>query len=325
VPTSPYDAAFGGQPVTILGLGFLGSYLATRLHDLGASVTVLTHRRISAVVDRLGPGLHVIEGDIRQSDDVQRAVEGATAVFNVCGVSGPAASNADPARDLSVNCGGVLTVLEAVRQRAPQARVLFAGSRLQFGAPARLPVREDDPQLPTSFYGIHKMTAEAYHRIFWRLHGLPTTVLRLANPYGVPPAGPTAGYNILNNFVQLALEDADLEVFAPGEQTRDYIHVDDVVDVFLRAASDQRAVGEAFNIGSGVETRLVDAANTVVRIVGRGRVKLTPWPAKYRATETGDFVFDIAKARRLLDWKPQVSFERGIVMTVDAARREVAR
>ena len=227
--------------------------------------------------------------------------------------------------DLSVNCGGALTVLECVKRWQPQARVVFAGSRLQFGPPIALPVTEDHPQRPTSLYGIHKMTGEVYHRVYATLHGLRTTVLRLSNPFGFAPVGPRTGYNVLNNFVRLALEGADIEVFAPGHQTRDYIHVSDVVDVFLRAAGDERAAGEAFNIGSGVATRLIDAATTVVSAAGRGRVMLTAWPAPYRATETGDFVFSIEKARRQLGWSPRVSFEDGIAMTVEAARHEASR
>ena len=158
--------------------------------DSAPSSLSCTPSSVEDVVNRLPPGIRVIEGDIRHGDDVRRAIEGTTAVLNVCGVSGPTCSNADPAGDLSVNCGGVLTVLDAVRQCEPHARVVYAGSRLQFGSPVKLPVSEDDPQRPTSFYGIHKMTAEAYHRAYWRLHGVPTTVLRLSNPYGFAPVGP---------------------------------------------------------------------------------------------------------------------------------------
>ena len=318
-----HEVTFAGRRVTVLGLGFLGYYLAARLHELGADVIVLTRRRHQPVIDQLPRGIPVVEGDIRRHEDVRLAIDGTTAVFNVCGLSGTVSSNADPAGDLSVNCGGVLTVLDSVRRSQPQARVVFAGSRLQFGPPIALPVAEDHPQHPTSFYGIHKMAAEAYHLAYWRLHGVKTTVLRLANPYGFAPAGPQSGYNILNNFVQLALEDRDIEVFSPGRQTRDYVHVSDVVDVFLRAATDDRAVGESFNIGSGVETRLIDAAETITKAVGRGRVKLTPWPEHYLATETGDFVYNIDKAHRLLEWQPRVSFEEGIKITIDRARREL--
>lgn len=316
---------YGSRPVTVLGLGFLGYHLCARLGSLGATVTVLTRRRRRDVINRLPPSIRVIEGDIRQSDDVRLAIEGTSAVFNVSGLSGAVASNAEPADDLSVNCSGVLTVLEAVKRWEPQARVLFAGSRLQFGVPITLPVDEDHPQRPTSLYGIHKMTAEAYHRVYARLYGLKTTVLRLSNPFGFAPVGPSTGYNVLNNFVRLALEDADIEIFSPGNQTRDYIHVDDVVDVFLRAACDERAVGEAFNIGSGVETRLVDAAALIVRVAGRGRVKMIAWPDQYRATETGSFVFSIEKARHQLGWSPRLSFEEGVAMAVQAARHEASR
>jgi UDP-glucose 4-epimerase len=275
------------------------------------------------VIEQLPRGVRVFEGDIRREEDVRRAIEDVSAVFNVCGVSGAALSNADPAADLSVNCGGVLTVLESVRRWQPQASVVFAGSRLQFGAPASLPVAEDHPQRPTSFYGIHKVAAEAYHTAYSRLHGVRTTVLRLSNPYGFGLAGLRTGYNVLNNFVQLALEDREIEVFAPGSQTRDYVHVSDVVDAFLRAAVDVRAAGQCYNIGSGVATRLIDAASTIVDVVGRGRVKLVPWPERYLATETGDFVFDVRKARRELGWHPEVSFVDGIQMTIERARREM--
>jgi len=318
-----HELAFAGRPVTVLGLGFLGFNLVTRLHDLGAQVTVLTRRRHQAVMAQLPPGIRVLEGDIRREEDVRLAIEGVTAVFNVCGVSGAALSNADPASDLSVNCAGVLTVLESVRRWQPKAHVVFAGSRLQFGRPATLPVAEDHPQRPTSFYGIHKVAAEAYHTAYSQLHGVPTTVLRLSNPYGFGLTGLQTGYNVLNNFVLLALNGREIEVFAPGSQMRDYVHVRDVVEAFLRAASDERAAGQSFNIGSGVATRLIDAASTIVDVVGRGKVTLAPWPERYLAAETGDFVFDVSKARRELGWQPHVSFLQGIQMTVERAKSEM--
>lgn len=314
---------FSGLSVSVLGYGFLGFHLAERLSAAGAHVTAMT--RPGRIDAHLPPsGVRVCYGDIRCAEDVRAAIAGADAILNVCGVSGAVASNANPRHDLEVNCLGTLTVLEAVRRFEPNAHVLFAGSRLQFGVPQKLPVTEEAPQRPNSIYGMHKAAGESYHFLYGQLHGVRTTVLRLSNPYGFAPAGLTTGYNVLNNFIRLAEDDGELRVFAPGTQVRDYIHVSEVVDAFLRCALNEAAVGEAFNIGGGAGTRLIDAARTVVDVVGRGRVVEAEWPAAYQKAETGDFIFDIGKATRRLGWAPRIGLEEGVARTVDAMRLAVA-
>lgn len=165
---------------------------------------------------------------------------------------------------------------------------------------------------PTSIYGIHKLTCEEYLKHYHRVYDLPTVILRVTNPYGLERQPARLTHGILNAFVRNALRGEPLTLFGDGRQIRDYLYIEDVVDVFLLAGEAPEAVGQVFNVGSGQGVSLADAAETIVRLVGRGQVQYHAWPPDYLQAETGDFVADIAKIRGALGWSPQRSWEQGL-------------
>src|SRR5439155_19062108 len=166
--------------------------------------------------------------------------------------SGAARSLVEPFDDLTANAGGQLVLLEVLRRHNPDARVVFPGSRLQYGRPRTRPVREDQLQEPTSLYGLHKMIGERYHRLYHELYGLPTCCLRISNPYGPGQDRPDRAFGVVGNFLAMASRDEDIPLYGGGGQLRDYVFVDDVVDVCIRCAVDDSAIGAAFNV-SGSE------------------------------------------------------------------------
>jgi UDP-glucose 4-epimerase len=309
------------------GLGFIGVNLTERLMAEGASVTILTplrerHEEQAAVFERRGA--RIVEGDVRDREQLPAIVDGQQFVFNLSGQSGAVRSMEDPWSDLDINLRGNLALLEAVRAASSRPKLIFAGSRLQYGKPAALPVREEDLGDPLCVHAVHKRTVEEYLKLYAHLFGVTYAVARITNPYGPgQPKGRTA-YGVINRLIHLALAGDALTIYGDGTQQRDYIHVDDVVDALLAMAASDAATNRTFNIASGVGARMIDVANDIVRIAGGGRVQHVEWPALAHQIETGDFVADISRAKRELGWAPKRSLRAGLEETVAHYRAAVS-
>lgn len=311
---------FADRRVCVVGgLGFIGVNLVARLLDDGAAVTILTplRERHADQADRFERrGAAIVEGDLRDRELVPALVAKQDVIFNLSGQSGAVRSMEDPWSDLDINLRGNLVLLESIRTVAPNARFVFAGSRLQYGKPTRLPVREDDAGEPLCLHAVHKRTVEEYLSLYSRLFGLHYTVARVTNPYGPgQPRGRTA-YGVINRLIHLALSDGALTIYGDGDQRRDYIHVADVVEALRAMALSPAAAGRVYNIGSGVGTRLIDVANEIVKRAGGGRVEHVAWPPLAQQIETGDFVADISRAGRELGWAPAYALHAGLEDTI---------
>lgn len=305
--------------LVIGGLGFIGVNLTAKLLEQGDRITVLTpdrgrHAEEAASFERAGAT--IIEGDLRDRAAVAAAVRGQDVVMNLSGQSGAVRSMEDPWTDLDVNCRGNLVLLEALREHNRGAKIVFAGSRLQYGHPERVPVDEDAPQDALCLHAIHKQTVERYLALYRKLFGIRYAVARITNPYGPgQPAGRTA-YGVINRMIHLAIADRPLTIYGDGVQQRDYVHVDDVVSALRMLASSDRADGRVYNVGSGTGTRLIDLATTVIAIAGGGRVEHVPWPPLAEQVETGDFVADISRIAGEVGWRPAISLHAGLERTV---------
>lgn len=304
----------------VLGAGgFIGSHLCRRLTDSGWAVTAVVRRAGADHVRRRLAGLpgrlRLVEGDAADEGLLEALVEGADAVFPFAGSSGAAASMVQPAADLEANGRGQLVLLEVLRRRNPRARVVFPGSRLQYGRCERLPVREDQPQRPLCIYGTHKALGEQYHRHYWRVYGIPTTVLRISNPYGPHQERPDGAFGLVGTFLSRAARGQPINLYGGGRQLRDYVYVDDLCRLVELAATLPAAVGQAFNAGGPERTSVRGMAETVLETVGRGSLRDAPWPEMEAAIETGDYVSDSGRARELLGWEPQVTLAEGLSRT----------
>jgi UDP-glucose 4-epimerase len=304
----------------VLGAGgFLGSHLCRRLVTNGWTVTgVVRSLGENHVTQRLAlvhRQMHLVVGDATAPGLLAELVAQADAVFPFAGRSGAATSMSLPVADLDANGRSQLALLEAVRHCRPDARVVFPGSRLQYGRCETLPVTEDHPQRPTSIYGVHKMLGEHYHRLYYDTYGLATTVLRISNPYGPHQDRPGASYGIVGTFLRRAARNEAITVYAPGTQLRDYVFIDDLTALFETAATHPVAAGEVFNASGLTATTLRQMAQAVVDVLGRGSVVETDWPSTAAAVETGDYVGSFDKAERLLGWRPTTPLEEGLRLT----------
>ena len=314
------------RSLVIGGLGFIGVNLADRLLTAGDDVTLVTPNRsrhevrAAAFADR---GAHIVEGDLRDRDAMARAVAGQHVVFNLAGESGAVRSMEDPWTDLDVNCMGNLSLLEALRTVNRDARLVFVGSRLQYGKQDAQPVSEDQEPEPLCLHAIHKLTVERYLKLYATLYGVQYTIARVTNPYGPGQPESRTAYGIVNRLIHLALAGKPLTIYGDGAQRRDYIYVDDLVSALVTLAESPVSVGRAYNVGSGTGTRLIDMARAIIEIAGSGQVEHVDWPALAGQIETGDFIADIARIERELGWRPTISLRDGLERTVALSRGQV--
>ncbi len=320
-----YGGFYRGRKVLVTGgLGFIGLNLSQRLLELGAEVTLLDNfvpSELTGVLAECHGKLKTVVADIRDEDKVERLVRDQEIMFNLAGKSGAADSNKTPILDLEINCRGHLTLLDACRRVNPTMTVIFPSSRLVYGKPRYLPVDEGHPLAPESIYATHKLSVENYHLIYGRLYGLKSTILRISNPYGPMQAGDSRVYGIANTFIRNAAQGGTITLFGDGEQRRDYLFIDDLVDAFLKVAASETSRGMIYNVGDTRSVSLRELAELSVGTAGRGDIAHVPWPADYQAIESGDYVTNCCLICDQLGWHPSTSLEDGISRTVSYYRK----
>jgi UDP-glucose 4-epimerase len=324
-------SAFRDRAVLVIGgLGFIGGRLVDVLAARGARVTVVTpsrDRHREAALDHEARGVRIIDGDVRDSAAMESAVRGQDVVFNLAGQSGAVRSMEQPWADLDVNARGMLTLAEALRRENREARVVFTGSRLEYGRVGPDPVAETHGVDPLCVHAIHKLMAEQYLRLYQRLYGISYAVARVTNPYGPGQPRSRIDYGVVNRLIHLALAGETLPIYGDGRQRRDYIYIDDVVEALLALGLPEGpclAASGVYNVGTGIGTSIADMATAITRTAGGGRLGFVPWPQLAEQIETGDFVADITRIRAELGWQPAVALEEGLRRTVAFYRTHVA-
>lgn len=322
------DAPFAGLPVLVTGgLGFIGSNLALRLALAGAEVTVVdaSHarhganpRNLETHVETARP-ITVIDADLAEPA-VREAAADVAVVFNLAGQVSHVDSMANPLFDLDVNTRSHLGFLEGLRSNNPDAFIVYTSTRQLFGKPRYLPVDEGHPVDPVDVNGITKYASEQFHLLYARNYGLRASVLRLTNVFGPRLRLRDDFQGFLPIFIRKALVDETIEVFGAGQQHRDCLYVDDVVDCLMRVPFAVDSPGEVFNIGNDEHLSVHDIAATIVEVAGSGRVASIPWPDDRDAIDIGSYFSDSSKAKRILDWTPHTPFREGIERTIDFYR-----
>ncbi|MCG8604525.1 GDP-mannose 4,6-dehydratase, partial [bacterium] len=254
--------------------------------------------------------------DVRDRSLMFEVIPDKDIVFHMAGQVGREISVEKPELDIEINCAGTINVLEACRKSSNGVKVVFAGSRGQVGEPIRLPVDENHPQNPTDVYGINKMAAEQYLFLYHKIYEFPAVSLRLNNVYGQRCQMHAGFYGILNWFMANAMTGKPITVYGEGQQTRDYVYIDDVVDAFVRVAISERATGEVYFVGSGVETVFIDMVKEVVRAVGKGDIQYVPFPELRDKIDIKRFVVSYEKINTHVGWEPQYDLRTGITQTV---------
>jgi UDP-glucose 4-epimerase len=304
--------AFAGRRVLVTGgAGFVGGALVRRLAEAGARVTVLDDL-FTGRPETVPATVELIQGSVVDEVLVRQLVGDASVVFHLA-ARNIIASTKDPRGDFVTNIGGTLNVLLAACERKVD-RIVCASSTSIYGNPRSIPINEEEPPVVLSPYAVSKLGGEQYCLAFYETYGLPVSVVRYSNIFGIGqrPDNPYCG--VVAKFLAAVIAGHPVQVHGDGEQTRDYTYIDDAVDATLLAAIQPRAEGEVFNVGTGIETSVNDLAARIAQACGM--------PVKVDRIDRRDIdnirrrVVSIEKARRMLRWSPQVTLTEGLNRTV---------
>jgi len=317
-----YLTYYANRTVLITGgLGFIGSNLARRLVDLGARVTVVdslisdyggNRFNLAGYEDRLCINL----ADVRDPYAMRALVQGQDLLFNLAGQVSHIDSMTDPLADLEINARAQLSILEACRHENPAIKVIYAGTRQQYGKPHYLPLDEAHLQHPTDVNGVNKLAGEWYHIVYHTAYGLRTSSLRLTNTYGPRQLLKHNRQGFIGWFIRLAVEGQTIPLYGDGQQRRDLTYIDDVVDAFLRVGASEVANGEVYNLGGQHPITLYDLAQLIVAIAGQGQVTLVPWPADRKKIDIGDVYSSYGKIEAALGWRPTTDLQSGLTQMI---------
>lgn len=304
------------------GAGFVGSNLVrTLVQKHGADVTVLDNLFTGDEKNLAGVSYQFVHGSVEDPALVNECVRGKEIVFHLASRN-IIISNYDPREDLNVNVGGAYNVFEACAEHNV-GRVVYTSTSSVYGNPRSLPVQETDPKSFLNFYSASKFSAEVYAKTFCEVFNLPATILRYSNIYGdyQTPSNPYCG--VIGKFISAALAGEPLKVHGDGLQTRDYTYIDDAVNATIAAAFCPQAVGEDYNIGTGVQSSVTEVADAVIR--------LTKSRSVIQHVDNRDIdnirnrCICIAKAMDHLQYRPVFTLEEGLKATVQWVLRSASK
>lgn len=295
--------------------GFIGRHLVRRLEEAGVSYTGLHHTTPAPAPDP-GSGRRV-RLDLANAAEVESFVssEQPEIVFHLAGVTGGERTLEFAERAVRGNFVASHHLLAALGRSAGPHRIVLIGSSEEYGRQDSLPYREDLPARPVSPYSASKAAVTQFALLYHQLFAMPVVVLR---PFIVYGPGQQPGMLIPS--LMEALVRREPFPMTAGEQTRDFVYVDDVVDAILAASVADGAEGEVFNVCSGEERRIRDLAEEAVRVAGAAGDALGIGALPYRQNEVWRLVGSNEKARRTLGWSPRVRLEEGLRRTWDAYR-----
>jgi len=294
------------------GAGFIGSHLVNRLMERGFSVTVFDNMSTGSLSNLdhhlKKESFQLVKADILDVEEIRGVVRRSDVVFHLAAAVDVQRSIRDPSETYRVNVGGTLNILEACR-RADTDLVVYASSCALYGDKGKVGIEEDALPRPISPYAVSKLAAENYCLSFCGTYGLPTISLRFFNVYGPRQrVGPYSG--VVTKFVQKLLSCKRPTIYGNGEQSRDFVNVQDAVDSCMLCLRRKEAIGQAINIGTGRATTINSLANLLMKLTGRSALKPLYQPS--REGEIRHSRADIGLAKKLLGYAPRVTLREGL-------------
>ena len=318
----PADGLSGRRVVVTGGGGFVGSRIVARLLEAGADVLVVDDFSTGsrAGLAEWAPSVDVLEGSVTDLELVREALIDCEIVIHAA-ARNIVLSTRNPKDDFSVNIGGTLNVLLAARELG-LGRIVYTSSASIYGNPRYLPIAEEDPVNLLSPYAVSKYAGEGYCHAFYESYGLPTAVVRYSNVFGLGQRADNPYCGVVAKFFQTAMAHEPPQIHGDGEQTRDYTFVEDAVAATLHVAVSPRAIGQAYNVGTGRETSVNRLASMIIEITGAA--------VEPRHVDRRDIdnirrrVLNIEKIRRELRWSPDLTVEHGLRETYAWLRARTA-
>ena len=284
------------------GAGFIGSHLCKKLSDFTNGLTVYDSLSSGKVenVKHL-PKVHFVRADILNLKKLN-SLEKTDLIYHLAAQVVVPYSMENPIEDFETNARGTLNVLEKARK--DDARLVFASSAAVYGNTTKLPTPENYGFNPASCYGLSKVVGEQYCTMYSKQYGLDITILRFANVYG------QRGHGVIPDFLdKLRRNPEKLEIIGTGLQSRDFVHIADVVDALILSAVNEEAIGKTYNIGFGKTMKIIDLAKMILNVLGLSdKTVITttnvPWQG-----DINTIWFDITKIKKDLNWYPKISLE----------------
>jgi UDP-glucose 4-epimerase len=307
------------------GAGFIGSHIVDLLIAQGHSVTVLDNES-SGKPEQVHPQAAYVRGDVRDEALLESVfAPGFDAVLHIAGQASIRLSFNDPANDLTVNTQGTINVIQqCIRQRVP--RLIFASSMTVYGDTAQVPTPESAPVNPLSNYAVTKYAAERYVHIAAGRRDLDfdfnVTSMRMFNVYGERQSLTNAYQGVFAIFIGRVLRGEPILIHADGEQSRDFVHVSDVAQAWVRAIDTPATYGQVINLGTGQATSVNQLCDLVLTAFGHTR---DSYPVEYHPAQPGDMrvsAADIDRAKALLGWEPAISVSEGMPATIHWAKQQ---
>ncbi|NIA29023.1 MAG: NAD-dependent epimerase/dehydratase family protein, partial [Actinobacteria bacterium] len=259
--------------------------------------------------------------DIRDQYSINYLVKGQDYIFNLAGQVSHIDSMEDPFTDLEINCKSQLSILEACRHHNPTVKIVFAGTRQQYGKPDYVPVDENHILHPTDVNGINKMAGEWYHILYNNVYGIKATSLRLTNTYGPRQLMKHGRQGFVSVFVRQIIEGETIKIFGDGKQIRDFNYIDDVVDAFLLAAAYKDCDGHVYNLGGDEPMMLIDFVKLLIQVAGGGKYEIVPFPKEKKLIDIGDYYGDYRRIRATLGWRYSTPMRTGLKKTIAYYRK----
>jgi UDP-glucose 4-epimerase len=302
------------------GAGFIGSHIVDKLMEEDFVVTVIDNLQTGshANIDRhLGKkNFSFVKGDIRDINLVRKTLKDIDVVFHEAALASVTLSVKDPILTNQINVEGTLNLLKASCDLGVK-RFVFASSAAVYGKNNSPQKKEDDSLNPPSPYGVSKLAAEKYVQVFQKLYGIETVCLRYFNVYGprqrVDVHGSYGG--VISIFINRILKNMPPTINGDGEQTRDFVYIDDVVEANILAMNSKNGVGEAFNIATGKNVSINQIAGTLKRLMNKERLENIH--NEPRATDVKHGYASINKAEEILGYEPRFSIEDGLSQLVN--------
>jgi UDP-glucose 4-epimerase len=287
------------------GAGFIGYHLCSKLSQLTDNLTIydnLSSGKIENVKDV--PAAKFIQGDILD----QKTLNGTPKqdlIYHLAAQVVVPYSMENPLIDFETNAKGTICVLEKARK--DDAKVVFASSAAVYGNPTMLPTKEEYGFHAFSCYGLSKVVGEEYCQMYREQYGLDIVITRFANVYGLRCHG------VIHDFLDKLAKNPDkLEIIGTGQQSRDLVHVSDVVELLCTVGSQDSVNGETFNVGYGKTVKIIDLAKLMLTILGlQNRTVITTTGVSWQG-DINTIWFNIDKAQKMLGWNPKVTLEESI-------------
>jgi UDP-glucose 4-epimerase len=289
------------------GCGFIGSHLVDALVARGERVVVLDNLSTGRL-ENLNPRAEFIKGDILSVKDVENATSGIDCCFHLAAIASVELANKYWLQTHTVNLTGTIRILEqsAASNKFP---VVYASSAAVYGNPQTVPLGEDSALCPLNAYGADKLGCELHANVAWGVHGVPVMGLRFFNVYGrrQDPNSPYSG--VISIFTKLAMEGKALNIFGDGEQTRDFVYVDDVVNALVKSMDSNVAESKIYNVCTGKKTSLLELARVIGEVLGAD-LELRHLPA--RVGDIKDSIGNPKLIEKELGVKCEVNLKEGL-------------